>query len=104
MVSTEFACVMADSPSRNVTVVDIYDLAAVIGKDFERLIELFGSENFVSLLPKVISALELLESFAGRNERENQEIDRLKCAVERLEAEKRERKEGVLKFQQVFIC
>ncbi|KRY73620.1 Methionine synthase reductase [Trichinella pseudospiralis] len=100
MVSTEFACVMADSPSRNVTVVDIYDLAAVIGKDFERLIELFGSENFVSLLPKVISALELLESFASRNERENQEIDRLKCAVERLEAEKRERKEGVLKFQQ----
>uniref|UniRef100_A0A5S6QJT7 RH1 domain-containing protein n=1 Tax=Trichuris muris TaxID=70415 RepID=A0A5S6QJT7_TRIMR len=91
---------VTDSPSRHITVVDIYDLAAVIGKDFERLIEQFGSESFAELVPKVISALELLESFAGRNERESQEIDRLSSAISRLEADKLEKKEGIIKFQQ----
>ncbi|KFD53040.1 hypothetical protein M513_06156, partial [Trichuris suis] len=101
MVSAQVSTMsFTDSPSRHITVVDIYDLAAVIGKDFERLIEQFGSESFAELVPKVISALELLESFAGRNERESQEIDRLSLAVSRLEADKLEKKEGIIKFQQ----
>ncbi|CDW55227.1 Jnk-SapK ap N and RILP domain containing protein [Trichuris trichiura] len=103
MVSAQVSTMsFTDSPSRHITVVDIYDLAAVIGKDFERLIEhnlrlrLFVLE----LIFQVISALELLESFAGRNERESQEIDRLSLAVSRLEADKLEKKEGIIKFQQ----
>jgi len=42
-----------DSPSRQVTVVDVYDLASVIGKDFELLIDRFGTESVTHLMPKV---------------------------------------------------
>lgn len=113
----------ADSPSRQVTVVDVYDLASNIGKDFERLIDKFGAESVTNLMPKVsftsvfslffmnivifqlqvISALELLEVFASRNERENEEILGLKSIIERLETEKEEKKEGRQKFEKVCL-
>ncbi len=41
------------SPSRQITVVDVYDLASAIGKDFERLIDQFGTECVRELMPKV---------------------------------------------------
>lgn len=46
---------MADmsSPSRQITVVDVYDLASAIGKDFEKLIDLFGTGCIAELMPKV---------------------------------------------------
>lgn len=114
----------SESPSRQMTVVDVYDLASVIGKDFERLIDQFGADSVTHLMPKVnpsklcfncffseftnvrnyfkvISALELLEAFATRNERENEEIVGLKSTVTRLEAEKVEKKEGRQKFEKV---
>lgn len=49
-------CMMSSpssSPSRHITVVDVYDLAAAIGKDFERLIDQFGAESVRTLMPKV---------------------------------------------------
>jgi len=47
--------------------------------------------------------LELLEAFATRNERENEEIHHLKTTVDKLEAEKVEKKEGREKFETVSI-
>ncbi len=44
---------LSSSPSRHLTVVDVYDLAAAIGKDFERLIDQFGTDCVRSLMPKV---------------------------------------------------
>ena len=41
------------SPSRQITVVDVYDLASAIGKDFELLIESFGTDCVRELMPKV---------------------------------------------------
>lgn len=41
------------SPSRHITVVDVYDLAASVGKDFEKLIEQFGDESVRQIMPKV---------------------------------------------------
>jgi hypothetical protein len=41
------------SPSRQLTVVDVYDLAAAIGKDFECLIDQHGADSLRSLMPKV---------------------------------------------------
>ncbi|VDP15001.1 unnamed protein product [Soboliphyme baturini] len=90
----------ADSPSRHVTVVDVYDLASMIGKDFERLMDLCGIDSVAELMPKVISALELLEAFAIRNERENHEILVLRNTVDRLEADKRQKKMGKQKFEE----
>lgn len=119
MVAEESENMSADSPSRQVTVVDVYDLASAIGKDFERLIDQFGSDVVTNLMPKVsgcffwtrkfykgckfqvISALELLEAFASRNDRENEEIAGLKTTVQRLEEDKEQRMECRKKFDRV---
>uniref|UniRef100_A0A8R1Y3N5 RH1 domain-containing protein n=1 Tax=Onchocerca volvulus TaxID=6282 RepID=A0A8R1Y3N5_ONCVO len=89
----------ADSPSRHITVVDVYDLAASIGKDFERIIDEFGNDSVRQIMPKVISALETLESLANHNEKENEEILMLKKAVERLENEKQMKQQDRIKFE-----
>lgn len=44
---------LSSSPSRHITVVDVYDLAAAIGKDFERLIDQYGTDCVRGLMPKV---------------------------------------------------
>lgn len=44
---------LVDSPSRHITVVDVYDLAASIGKDFERIIDEFGNDSVRQIMPKV---------------------------------------------------
>lgn len=87
------------SPSRHITVVDVYDLAASVGKDFEKLIEQFGDESVRQIMPKVISALETLEALANKNERENDEILTLRQTVERLENEKHAKNQDRLKFE-----
>ncbi|VDN54903.1 unnamed protein product [Dracunculus medinensis] len=89
----------SQSPSRHITVVDVYDLAASIGKDFERIIDLFGSDSVRQIMPKVISALETLEALANNNEKENEEIISLKKAVERLENDKYLKQQDRLKFE-----
>uniref|UniRef100_A0A0M3HN26 RILP-like protein 1 n=1 Tax=Ascaris lumbricoides TaxID=6252 RepID=A0A0M3HN26_ASCLU len=97
-------CIMSvrspsQSPSKHITVVDVYDLAASIGKDFERIIDQFGNDSVRQLMPKVISALETLESLANHNERENEEILSLRKTVERLENEKQAKQQDRLKFE-----
>lgn len=81
-------------------VVDVYDLAASIGNDFEKLIDNYGNECVRGIMPKVISALETLEAMAAGNDRENEEILRLSKAVERLEQEKHQRNQQHLKFEE----
>jgi hypothetical protein len=39
-----------------------HDQAALIGKEFEKMIETFGVESLTGLMPKVIKALENLET------------------------------------------
>lgn len=88
------------SPSKHITVVDVYDLAASIGNDFEKLIDNYGNDCVRGIMPKVISALETLEAMAAGNDRENEEIMRLSKAVERLEQEKHQRNQQHLKFEE----
>ncbi|CAI4230629.1 unnamed protein product [Auanema sp. JU1783] len=87
------------SPSKHITVVDVYDLAASIGKDFERLIELHGNECVRGIMPKVISALETLESLANNNDKENEEIISLQKTIDRLEQEKHTKQLQSSKFE-----
>uniref|UniRef100_A0A915AFP3 RILP-like protein n=2 Tax=Parascaris univalens TaxID=6257 RepID=A0A915AFP3_PARUN len=103
-VPSKHCCIMSvrspsQSPSKHITVVDVYDLAASIGKDFERIIDQFGNDSVRQLMPKVISALETLESLANHNERENEEILSLRKTVERLENEKQAKQQDRLKFE-----
>lgn len=50
-------------------------------------------------MPKVVSALELLESLATRNERENTLLNELQLKISQLENDKREKAEYRQKFE-----
>lgn len=99
-----FSAEMASpEPSINVSVVDVYELAADIGKECEVSIEKFGSEAVSSLLPKVINALELLEALAARSDRDERTRRELAAQVTRLENDKVERAEHRQRFEKVRI-
>ena len=91
------------APSIDINIVDVYDIAATIGKEFEKIIDNYGPETVTDLMPKVIYVLEQLEYLAGRNQKENTEISDLRLAVERLEAEKVAKAEERARYQQVGI-
>ena len=91
---------MADD-ALNMTVVDIYDIAASIGKEFEMLIDNYGTESVTELMPKVITVLEQLEVLVTKNEKGNTELAELNYTVERLTAEKKVKAEEKEKYEQV---
>lgn len=80
MVSAEELCV-----------VDVYDLASDIGKECEKIIDLYGADALLKLMPKVINVLELLENIATRNESENNRMQELNDRIAHLESEKQEK-------------
>ncbi len=88
---------------------DIYEDAAVIGSELEKIIINHGPEVLKDLMPKVINVLELLENLTIKNEEENDELNELKVKVNYLEAEKyqkineREKFEKVSKFLIYFL-
>lgn len=85
----------------DVSVVDVYDIASEIGKEFERIIDTNGVDTVSKVLPKVISALENLESLALKNERENTTIQELTARITKLEMEKIEKAEDRQRFEAV---
>lgn len=89
--------------SGDVTVVDVYDIASDIGKECEKIIDQYGADTVTALMPKVISALELLENLATRNERENTLLHELQAKISQLENDKLEKAEYRQKFEKVRI-
>ncbi|XP_034048473.1 RILP-like protein 1 isoform X2 [Thalassophryne amazonica] len=84
----------------DLTVMDVYDIAAVVGQEFERIIDQYGCEALSRLMPKVVRVLEILEVLVSRSsispetEELRLELDRLRLErSERLEKERRHRKE-----------
>ncbi|KAM9306293.1 RILP-like protein 1 isoform 2-T2 [Pholidichthys leucotaenia] len=84
----------------DLTVMDVYDIAAVVGQEFERIIDQYGCEALSRLMPKVVRVLEILEVMVSRNsispetEELRLELDKLRLErIDRLEKEKRHRKE-----------
>ncbi|XP_056592410.1 RILP-like protein 1 isoform X3 [Triplophysa dalaica] len=80
----------------DLTVMDVYDIAAVVGQEFERIIDQYGCEALARLMPKVVRVLEILEVLVSRNsispetEELRLELDRLR--IERMERQEKERK------------
>ncbi|XP_056146651.1 RILP-like protein 1 isoform X1 [Lampris incognitus] len=84
----------------DLTVMDVYDIAAVVGQEFERIIDQYGCEALSRLMPKVVRVLEILEVMVSRNsispetEELRLELDKLRLErMDRLEKEKRHKKE-----------
>lgn len=90
-----------DSISSDVSVVDVYDLASEIGKEFEKIIDCYGTDVITAIMPKVVNALEMLEDLASRNENENTTMQMLSDRVASLESEKIERAVYREKLQRV---
>lgn len=83
----------------DLTVMDVYDIAAVVGQEFERIIDQYGCEALSRLMPKVVRVLEILEVMVSRNsispetEELRLELDKLRLErMDRLEKEKKHRK------------
>ena len=68
----------------DLTTADVYEEASLIGQDFEKIIERFGHEAVVELMPKIIRVLERLELIVREREKDRLEIDELKLENERL--------------------
>nr|XP_043868425.1 RILP-like protein 1 isoform X2 [Solea senegalensis]XP_043868426.1 RILP-like protein 1 isoform X3 [Solea senegalensis] len=84
----------------DLTVMDVYDIAAVVGQEFERIIDQYGCEALSRLMPKVVRVLEILEVMVSRNsispdtEELRLELDKLRLErMDRMEKEKKHRKE-----------
>lgn len=90
-----------DSISSDISVVDVYDLASDIGKECEKIIDCYGAEAVTALMPKVVNALEMLETLANQNENENTNMQMLSDRVASLESEKIERAVYREKLQRV---
>ncbi|KAM9734334.1 uncharacterized protein ACNS7B_013920 [Menidia menidia] len=80
----------------DLTVMDVYDIAAVVGQEFERIIDQYGCEALSRLIPKVVRVLEILEVMVSRSSIEELrlELDRLRLErMDRLEKDKKHRQE-----------
>lgn len=87
-----------DRPAAELTVVDVYDIAAVLGQDFERIIDRFGCESLVGVVPKVVRVLELLEALVSRGA-SAQEAEELRRELDRLRQERSDRYKQERKHQ-----
>lgn len=68
----------------DLTTADVYEEASLIGQDFEKIIERFGHDAVIDLMPKIIRVLERLEVVVGQKDKARLEIDELKLENERL--------------------
>jgi len=82
--------------------VDVYELASVIGSQFEKLIDSYGPESVSNLMPTVIRVLEHLEELAKFSESERAEAVELRYTVEQLLAEKNLKAEERLKYEKAI--
>ncbi|XP_072243977.1 RILP-like protein 1 isoform X2 [Leuresthes tenuis] len=87
-----------DRPAAELTVMDVYDIAAVLGHEFERVIDKFGCECLVKVVPRVVRVLELLEALVSRGAA-GQEAEDLRRELDRLHQERSDRYEQERKHQ-----
>ncbi|XP_061763830.1 RILP-like protein 1 isoform X6 [Nerophis ophidion] len=74
------------------TVMDVYDIAAAVGQEFERIIDQYGCEALSRLMPKVVRVLEILEVMVSRHSI-GPETDQLRLELDKLRLERTERAE-----------
>lgn len=86
----------------DLTVMDVYDIAAVMGQEFERIIDQYGCESLTRIMPKVVRVLEILEVLVGRNNI-SAETEELRLELDRLRLERRDRLEREKRHQKVCV-
>ena len=80
--------------------MDVYDIASLVGHEFERVIDQHGCEAIARLIPKVVRVLEILEVLVSRHH-VAPELDELRLELDRLRLERMDRIEKERKHQKV---
>ncbi|XP_077423052.1 RILP-like protein 1 isoform X2 [Vanacampus margaritifer] len=80
-----------DKSCSSLTVDDVYEIAKVIGAELERLIDGYGKESVLGLVPRVVKVLELLESFTARNQAHKHREEELLRTFESLQLQQKKR-------------
>ncbi|XP_008046325.1 RILP-like protein 1 [Carlito syrichta] len=78
--------------------MDVYDIASLVGHEFERVIDQHGCEAIARLMPKVVRVLEILEVLVSRHH-VAPELDELRLELDRLRLERVDRIEKERKHQ-----
>ncbi|XP_071353290.1 RILP-like protein 1 [Trachinotus anak] len=73
------------------TVDDVYEIAKLIGAEVEKLIDGFGKDSVVGLVPKIVKVLELLESFASRSHAHKLKEEELLKTFETIQLQQKKR-------------
>jgi len=68
----------------DLTTAEVYEQASVIGQDIEKIIDRYGHESVLDLMPRVVKVLEQLELLVCEREKEKLEIEELRMENERL--------------------
>uniref|UniRef100_A0A8C6UWL3 RILP-like protein 1 n=1 Tax=Neogobius melanostomus TaxID=47308 RepID=A0A8C6UWL3_9GOBI len=92
-----------DRPAQELSVVDVYDIAALLGHEFERVIDRYGCEAMVGVVPKVVRVLELLEALVNYGGARHK-AEELQGELDRLRQERTERSEHERKHQMELEC
>lgn len=89
-----------EKSAADLTVMDVYDIASLVGHEFERVIDQHGCEAIARLMPKVVRVLEILEVLVSRHH-VAPELDELRLELDRLRLERMDRIEKERKHQKV---
>lgn len=81
-----------DRTSSALTVDDVYEIAKLIGSEVEKLIDGYGNESVEALVPKIVKVLELLESFASRNQAQKLREEELLKTFETLQLQQQKKR------------
>ncbi|TRY92369.1 hypothetical protein DNTS_016956 [Danionella cerebrum] len=76
----------------SMTVDDVYEIAKVVGAEVERLIDSYGKASVEGLVSHIVKVLELLESFAARNQAHNSKENELLKAFETLQLQQQRKR------------
>lgn len=83
-----------DRSFSSLTVDDVYEIAKAIGTDVEKLIDTCGKESVAGLVAKTVRVLELLESFASRNNAHKLREDELLKTFESIQLQQQKKRPG----------
>jgi len=76
----------------SMTVDDVYEIAKVVGSELEKLIDSYGKSSVEGLVSHIVKVLELLESFAARNQSNKCKEEDLLKAFETLQLQQQKKR------------
>lgn len=76
----------------SMTVDDVYEIAKVVGLEVEKIIDSYGKESVEGLVTRIVKVLELLESFAARNQAHKCKEEELLKAFETIHVQQQKKR------------